>query len=153
MSNCVETYAGKCWSGGTHIFSVRDAAGKSLSTAEVKLVRHRAGGGITVSVVQHEGARGNQPSRQCAEALKQLIINFDREPYSSRLWMLYVASLRNRSPQGLRANIDNTKAMIDAFRQTLSGKWAFDTLVDEVLLSVGPKNELANCSETKLRNL
>jgi hypothetical protein len=54
--------------GASHIVSIRDTFGSSLSTAEISLVPDKAGK-LTPVVIQHQGESNGEPNSECNLAL------------------------------------------------------------------------------------
>lgn len=90
LQHCVGTYASQCLFLGAHIFSIRDAAGMALSTAEL---RPRNENGIwRVYKVQHRAHANGEPSAACCTALARFIDHLDsaipQQRYAAIEWEL-----------------------------------------------------------------
>lgn len=68
LKHCVRVYTDSCWSGARHIVSIRDAAGQSLSTAELS-ISETADFRYDLSVDQHHSFANGMPSQACTTAL------------------------------------------------------------------------------------
>ena len=77
LRHCVASYATKCVSGNTLIFSIRDADGASLSTLEVLMddITYR------LSLVQHKGVKNAAPPSTCIDVAQRLIDELNRHKY------------------------------------------------------------------------
>jgi PcfJ-like protein len=84
LQHCVGNYARSCLSGRSHIVSVRDASGASLSTAEIKLTRSY-GAAVSTQVIQHRGMDNGEPPSSCATALHVAMKNLQSAAGQSRL--------------------------------------------------------------------
>jgi hypothetical protein len=67
LNHCSWMYVRDCVRAATHIVSIRDTNGKSLSTAEIRL--KDASPIPTFSVVQHRAGKNSEPSESCQRAL------------------------------------------------------------------------------------
>jgi len=68
LGHCIGTYAGRCRSGGSVIFSIRSLAGDNLSTLELDLLDS---GLLTIR--GHKAARNGAPSDDCQLAAMELV--------------------------------------------------------------------------------
>ncbi len=68
LNHCVSVYVRSCMYGNSHIVSIRDADGKSLSTAEI-FIDSDEEGKLMPSVVQHQAQSNLEPIRECKAAL------------------------------------------------------------------------------------
>ena len=133
LNHCVDSYEVLCRSGDCHIFSVRDANGNSLSTAEVRLVRHR-NGGMYCALVQHRGLSDGKPEGRCAYAMSVLLRTLKDEPNASRMMALYLTRRRpGIGTGGLPTDIEHLFAVVESVRRTLKGNGKYDRLVDDAL--------------------
>lgn len=71
LQHCVGAYVETCLKGESHIVSIRDATGSSLSTAEIKLKSERSA--WIPKVIQHYGMNNSQPSVSCCKALERVV--------------------------------------------------------------------------------
>lgn len=67
LNHCSWMYVRNCVRGTTHIVSIRDPNGNSLSTAEIRLTE--PGAAAIFSVVQHRAEKNSEPSESCQRAL------------------------------------------------------------------------------------
>ena len=131
LNHCVAVYERRCRSGETHIFSVRDAEDKSLSTAEIKLVQRRAGA-MACAVIQHQGMNDSKPEWQCSEAVGELLLILEGEPYSSRMVALHLTREGNGIGTGrLPREIDHLLATVDSVRKVLERHGAYEALIKD----------------------
>src|ERR1035437_875009 len=137
LNNYVESYEDLCRSGGSHIVSVRDADGNSLSTAEIRLVRYR-NGGMSCALIQHRGLDDGTPMKRCADAIGALLRALKDEPYASRMMALYLTRGRPGIGAGrLPIDIEHLFAVVESVRRTLKGNGKYDRLVEEALRCAG----------------
>lgn len=68
LEHCAGSYSESCWAGDGHVVSIRDATGKSLSTAELSITE-TPDFRYELSVVQHHSFRNGPPSQTCIDAL------------------------------------------------------------------------------------
>lgn len=72
LGHCVGSYLGPCLYGHSHIVSIRDLRGESLSTADISLTEDVLGT-FSVSVLQHRAHSNSKPGRMCRDALTAVI--------------------------------------------------------------------------------
>lgn len=84
LEHCVGTYDRRCIFGTSHIVSVRSSSGASLSTAEISLSSDSQGN-LSLRVVQHRGARNQEPTNQCEEALRSAMTMLCSDTSKTRL--------------------------------------------------------------------
>ncbi len=77
MQHCVGTYASQCLFLGAHIFSIRDAGGCALSTAELR--PHNESGVWRIREVQHRAHANDDPTPDCRATLARFIAWLDAE--------------------------------------------------------------------------
>lgn len=75
MGHCVGGYGEECSMEGSVMFSVRDDAGRRLSTAQLLIDPVT----MRVSAVQHRGARNDCPPRECEQAI-DILVRFLNHP-------------------------------------------------------------------------
>jgi hypothetical protein len=68
LDHCVSDHVWQCLQGDSHILSIRDASGRSLSTAEIVLEKDQFGG-LIPTVNQHQGAKNSEPELSSKAAL------------------------------------------------------------------------------------
>ena len=83
MEHCVGSYAERCLFDGTNIVSLRKSDGRSVSTAELRLVGR--GKRLGFEVVQHKAQRNACPSTEAAQALARLLSLLDTDDIQPRL--------------------------------------------------------------------
>jgi len=93
MSHCVGTYSYACLFDGSNIVSFRQRDGRSVSTAELRLVSH--GNRLGFEVRQHRARRDAVPSAEVAQALQILVDYLSTEAMQPRLAQMR-ADLRKR---------------------------------------------------------
>ncbi|MBP6108266.1 MAG: PcfJ domain-containing protein [Rhodocyclaceae bacterium] len=76
LSHCVGMYANSCVAGTSHIISIRDEAGISLSTAEIVLEMSEQRY-WQAKVIQHRGMMDEVPSPACTAMLEQVVEKID----------------------------------------------------------------------------
>lgn len=129
LDHCVGTYQGVCSSGLTHIFSVRDAEGQSLSTAEIRLAKRRDGA-MACTLIQHHSRNDSKPGWQCSEVIGELLRMLDDEPYSSRMLALYLTRKGNGfGIGGPPKEADEILATVDSVRKVLEGHGRYETFI------------------------
>ncbi len=137
LNHCVESYEAQCRSGRSHIFSIRGADGNSLSTAEIRLVRHR-NGGMSCGLIQHRGLDDGKPTKRCADAIGALLRALKDEPYASRMMALYLTrGCLGSCEGGLPTDIEHLFAVVESVRKTLKGNGKYDRLVEDALRCAG----------------
>ena len=95
MQHCVGTYVEHCLQSDELLFSIRDASGMPLSTAQLRIASDR----LAVSIVQHRG-RGNGPaSPDCADAANGLLELLNRPEQATLLRRRQLFQRRNRVRQ------------------------------------------------------
>jgi len=139
MNHCVGTYAQTCAAGRTHIFSCTTPGGAPLSTLEIRLAQDQTGA-VLPNIMQHHGPNDASAPPECREAAKALIALLREEPHRSRM-----AALQERSaqpgevPRFQGMTISHIQCAVEAFRSTLSGKMAYERLVEEALKFHAPR--------------
>ena len=83
MEHCVGSYTGQCLFNGANIVSLRNDDGRSVSTAELRMVGHSKR--LTLEVVQHKAQRNSSPSAQAEKALAQLLSKLNTNAMQLRL--------------------------------------------------------------------
>ena len=71
MEHCVGSYTGQCLFNGANIVSLRNDDGRSVSTAELRMLGHSKR--LELGVVQHKAQRNSSPSAQAEKALSYLL--------------------------------------------------------------------------------
>jgi hypothetical protein len=85
LRHCVGSYASKCLFHGAHVISVKDAADKSVSTAELRIERVPDENGkkenerIKVVVVQHKALKNGRPSAAADAAIAAYVKAIERK--------------------------------------------------------------------------
>jgi len=74
LDHCAGLYASSCALDGSHVLSIRDPAGRSLSTAELAPVQKS----MPVRVRQHKGPANGAPPHACRVALAWLVGRLNR---------------------------------------------------------------------------
>jgi hypothetical protein len=72
LEHCVGTWTSHCMFGRTHVFSIRDHAGRRCSTLALRL-EPDARGGLRATIAEHRAFRNGTPSPECRAAAKALI--------------------------------------------------------------------------------
>jgi hypothetical protein len=72
LNHCVSTYVRSCMYGESHIVSIRDADGGSLSTADISIDADERGK-LVPNVIQHQAHSNLEPSRECEAALAKVL--------------------------------------------------------------------------------
>lgn len=83
MEHCVGSYADRCLFDGSNIVSFRKGDGRSVSTAELRLVER--GKRLGFDVTQHQAQRNGDPSPEALQALSSLLRAFDSDEMQTRL--------------------------------------------------------------------
>ena len=83
MEHCVGSYASRCLFDGATIVSLRGNDGRSLSTAELRLVG--SGEQLAFELVQHKALRNASPSPLATQALAQLLCRLGEDGLQPRL--------------------------------------------------------------------
>lgn len=133
LDHCVHLYDDMCRSGLSRIFSVRDAQGRVLSTAEIRPIRQQLGT-VECWVNQHRGARNCIPEKRCLDAIEALVQLLGTEPHASRIAALYLTRQRSSSDAGgLPRDIDTLLATVDSVKKVLEfeGHGRYEKLVRE----------------------
>lgn len=104
LNHCSWMYVRNCVRGTTHIVSIRDPNGNSLSTAEIRLTE--PGAIAMYSVVQHRARKNSEPSESCHRALSVALEQLS-DPESPN-WIGNVAD------QMLRWNTEIEKRLADS---------------------------------------
>lgn len=107
MEHCVGGYAGRCLFDGTNIVSLRKSDGRSVSTAELRMVGSDKRLGF--EVVQHKAQRNGSPSTEAVQALARLLSELNTKGMQPRLLEM-------------REQLKKRQAMDDTRRQ-----WQADT--------------------------
>ena len=95
MEHCVGSYASRCLFDGTTIVSLRKNDGRSLSTAELRLVGH--GERLGFELVQHKAQRNGSPSAQATQAMAQLLSRLADDDLQPRLLQMREQLLKRRT--------------------------------------------------------
>lgn len=84
MNHCVGRYVESCATGHSHIVSIRDVSGKSISTAEIEVfpVKQDRWEG---RVRQHYGPGNCSPSAECVHLIELVLIELKQTASQSRL--------------------------------------------------------------------
>lgn len=133
LDHCVHLYDDMCRSGLSRIFSVRDAHGHVLSTAEIRPIRQRYGE-VECWVNQHKGVRNSIPEKRCSDAIEALVQLLGTEPRASRLAALYLTRQKSSSDAGgLPRDIDALFATVESVKKVLEfeGRGRYEKLVRE----------------------
>jgi hypothetical protein len=72
LEHCAGSYVSSCRAGDTHIVSIRNADGESLSTAELS-VKLNHNGKYVLAVEQHRSRKNNPPSKACVRLLDRYL--------------------------------------------------------------------------------
>ncbi|MBP8169880.1 MAG: PcfJ domain-containing protein [Azonexus sp.] len=88
LGHCVATYETFCLLGNSHIVSIRDLAGNSMSTAEFVLTED-ATGRIRALCVNHAGTENEPPPQACQCMLEALARNWVHPRFQSRFAELF----------------------------------------------------------------
>ena len=83
MEHCVGSYASRCLFDGTTIVSLRSKDGRSVSTAELRLVG--SGERLSFELVQHKAQRNGCPSTLAAQAMAKLLGRLAEDELQPRL--------------------------------------------------------------------
>jgi hypothetical protein len=83
MEHCVGSYAQQCLFSGSNIVSLRRSDGRSLSTAELRLVKK--GKQFSFDVIQHRAKRNGAPTSEAHDALARLLSHLSAEAMQPRL--------------------------------------------------------------------
>ena len=83
MEHCVGSYAAQCLFNGANIVSLRNDDGRSVSTAELRMLGHSKR--LELGVVQHKAQRNGSPSTQAEKALVQLLSKLNTDGMQLRL--------------------------------------------------------------------
>lgn len=75
MCHCVASYASRCASLRSRIFSVRNQENQSLSTVEISVPNLLS---EPVKVIQHRGFGNREPSQECQEAVSEWLLEVNR---------------------------------------------------------------------------
>lgn len=78
LSHCIGTYQPFCLLGNSHIVSVRDRSGNSLSTAEITLIKDPSGH-INQLCINHAGAE-NEPPTEASEKFLEDLMGYWQHP-------------------------------------------------------------------------
>ncbi len=87
LNHCVGFFYPSCMKGDSHIVSVRDPEGQSLSTAEISLNRSPRGN-LILSIVQHRAHSNGDPNHGCTAALNAALGMLREEPAQAHLRQL-----------------------------------------------------------------
>lgn len=123
MQHCVGTYASQCLFLGAHIFSIRDAGGIALSTAEL---RPRNENGIwRVHEVQHRAHANGEPSSACRTTLAGFIAYLDndipQQRYAAIEWELTKRRANSDDYRDILRYYDWPPWMLREFAELLHG--------------------------------
>lgn len=83
LAHCLATYETFCLLGNSHLISVRDLAGNSLSTAEFALAENTTSK-IKPHCVNHAGADNEPPPKACQYMLEALARHWEHPRFQSR---------------------------------------------------------------------
>ena len=83
MGHCVGSYASRCLFAGTNIVSLRRNDGRSVSTAELRLVGRAKR--LEFEAVQHRGCHNKPPSMEAEQALARLLAALNSQDMQPRL--------------------------------------------------------------------
>jgi len=100
MEHCVGSYASRCLFDGTTIVSLRSKDGRSLSTAELRLVG--SGERLGFELVQHKAQRNGCPSTLAAQAMAQLLGRLAEDDLQPRLRQMREQLMTRRALDGNR---------------------------------------------------
>jgi hypothetical protein len=93
LDHCVGTYFRSCLYGESHILSIRNDAGNSLSTAEICLDAVPMGN-LLLRVVQHQAFNNTKPTLECEAALAETLEFFRSVDMQSGLRELQAFHIR-----------------------------------------------------------
>jgi hypothetical protein len=114
LAHCVATYETFCRLGNSHLISVRDLAGNSLSTAEFALTED-ATGRIRPLCVNHAGTDNEPPPEACQRMLEALARNWAHPHFQSRFAELFARQKTQRTTLlrslGSRSNAPPTNTL------------------------------------------
>lgn len=96
LRHCVVSYADKCMTGESHIVSIRNAAGASLSTAEIVLESDEQGG-WQACVRQHYGMKNATPPVPCERSLVLVLLAVNSPESQAWLRELHLIHERRRT--------------------------------------------------------
>jgi hypothetical protein len=96
LAHCVASYETFCLLGNSHIVSIRDLAGKSLSTAEFMLTED-ATGHVSPLCVNHAGSENELPSEACQRTLEILASDWAHPHFQSRFAELFARQKTQRT--------------------------------------------------------
>ena len=96
LLHCVGTYVEPCLKGESHIVSIRDPGGESLSTAEIELKREDKR--WISHVIQHQGMNNSYPSQECHDILDRLVKSLEES--ATQRWISELQTIHeNRREQ------------------------------------------------------
>lgn len=115
LQHCVGTYVEPCLKGESHIVSIRNAQGDSLSTAEIELVRE--GDGWKPRVIQHAGINNSDPDPGCSDVLDRVVRSLD-EP-ASQQWIAKLQAAREERQDQIAMYLLDMREEQTRFAQTV----------------------------------
>lgn len=113
LAHCVATYETYCLLGNSHLVSIRDSRGNSLSTAEFTLTED-ATGRIRPLCVNHAGPENEPASETCQHTLGALERNWEHPRFQSRFAELFA---RQKAQSGYLLRSLDTRSSASAATQ------------------------------------
>lgn len=137
MKHCVGSYTDRCLFMGASIISFRDAAGRPLATAELRL-EHDAGQFPFFRKAQIKGVRNAVPGKDAEAALDALVVCLNDASYESRRRLLGDAQKERRALRKSRPSALADPLRVQKLKQALQLHVGYERFHKQARQSCGP---------------